>query len=98
VFENQRNGRPTLPGKDFCEDRDMALLALASARGKRKRSFEGSLDLRAAPKHLERSSQGYVTQRKSIIRCNGCTECILDLCIGAKQSVDARDIRIARSR
>jgi hypothetical protein len=39
-----------------------------------------------------------VSQRKSIIRCNGCTECILDFCIGAEQSVYADDIRIARSR
>src|SRR5215471_6213641 len=76
----------------------MALLALGRARGKRKRSFEGSLDLRAASKHLEPPSQGYVSQRKSIIRRDRCTECVLDLCIRAEQSVDADDISIARSR
>jgi hypothetical protein len=85
-----------LPGQDFGEDRDMALFALAGARGKRKRSFAGSPDLRAAPKQLKDSCQGDVSQRKSIIRCDGITECILDLCISAEQSVDANDIRITR--
>src|SRR5262245_49654768 len=76
----------------------MALFALVSAACKRDRSCKGSLNLGAAPKQLQRPSRGDVSQRKSIIRGNGCTECILDLSIGAEQSVHADDIRIARSR
>jgi hypothetical protein len=96
VFEYQRNGRCTLSGHDFGEDPDMALLALVSARRKCKRSCQVSFNLGTAPKQLVRPSQGDVSQRKSIIRYNGFTECIIDFCIGAEQSVHADDIRIAR--